>query len=117
MFSLLLSMCEDRCLLSSLLKRDKDLICPPFLLFLSIFFPSENGAFQLWKHIKIKLGALLKIQMCETLTRPITSGSPETGMLPGVWFKSYPGDSNRQPTLRTTGLLGEELHFKSAVND
>ena len=43
-------------------------------------------------------------------------------MLPGVWFKSYPGDSNRQPTLRTTGLLGEEmqekgLHFKSTVND
>lgn len=43
-------------------------------------------------------------------------------MQPGVWFKSYSGDSNRQPMLRTTGLLGEEmqeeeLNFKSTVND
>ena len=86
-------MCEDRCppaFLSSLLKRDKDLICPSFLLLLSIFSPSENGAFQLWKHIKIKLGAFLKIQMCETLTRPITSGSQRLGCSQEYGLKATP---------------------------
>ena len=61
-----------------------------FYCFWAFSPPSENGAFQLWKHIKIKLGALLKIQMCEALTRPITSGSQRLGCSQEYGLKATP---------------------------